>query len=229
MVTTICAVGSPPQTTMNEQEQQLFLQLYDFPTSENRDNKVKRIIDAWKEKGGCLDLSNLSLKTLPSFSLDVTELRISGNIFTSIPEISHFSEMVVLNCASNFLTGLPTLPSKLRELICARNKLKSLPHLPETLETLIRSHNHSNFVLPDHLPITLKYLTFTHLLITQRVGTPYRYIREWDRNYRDAGCKYFVKIHNQRQSCRIKYRTQRIKEELMQVCWHPKGCEIDEL
>lgn len=75
---------------------------------------------------------------------------------SNLSGIEHFTSLTHLNCETNHLTSLPTLPNTLKHLFCSVNDLTSLPTLPTGLITLSCPYN--DLTSLTSLPISLKYL-----------------------------------------------------------------------
>jgi len=94
-------------------------------------------------------------KYLDSLSEDILTLDISDKGIQSLPDLTRFKNLKVLDCESNQLTSLPTLPQNLKILNCFDNELTSLPSLPQNLEVLKCSNNKLTSLptLPQNLKI----------------------------------------------------------------------------
>ncbi|MFY7963561.1 MAG: DUF7619 domain-containing protein [Chitinophagaceae bacterium] len=79
-----------------------------------------------------------------------------GKSIADLNGVQYFKNLESLNCSSNKLLQLPTLPSSLKWLICYENQLSSLPSLPGSLEFLECSVN--QLVSLPSLPNTLTSL-----------------------------------------------------------------------
>ena len=92
------------------------------------------------------------LNSLPE---DILTINISRKSFKSLPDLTRFKNLKVLNCSNNQLTSLPTLPQSLEVLQCSLNKLTSLPTLPQNLKYLICSDNQLTVLhtLPQNLEV----------------------------------------------------------------------------
>jgi len=76
---------------------------------------------------------------------------------TTFPKKKIHGLTKILDCAQNYLTSLPELPSSLTHLSCWRNELTTLPNLPSSLSILECDINELT-TLPD-LPSSLTYLS----------------------------------------------------------------------
>ncbi|CAA6671129.1 unnamed protein product [Spirodela intermedia] len=121
-----------------------------------------------KEEGKDLDLSGMTLDSLPSPTLNlavVTKLDLSNNNLESIPEslVARLLNVVVLDLHSNQLRTLPNSMgclSKLRVLNVSGNMLESLPKSIEdcrALEELVANFNKLT-ALPDTMGFELTNL-----------------------------------------------------------------------
>lgn len=114
----------------------------------------------------CIDDANKLL--FPATSL--TSLDISNKGISDLTGIGGFTSLKSLNCHSNKLTQLPTLPSTLTTLQCDVNQITSLPTLPAGLTTLSCSYNQLPF-LPN-LPNTLTALACNNNQLTNLPDLP---------------------------------------------------------
>ncbi len=71
-----------------------------------------------------------------------TSLTVSGKSITDLTGINYFSELTYLDCCSNAIKSLSSLPSKLTSLNCSGNAITSLTSLPSKLTILNCSNNH---------------------------------------------------------------------------------------
>ena len=71
----------------------------------------------------------------------VTILNLGTLNMSDLSGIEYFTTLDELNCYSNQLTVLPSLPASLRYLYCYSNKLSALPVLPARLEYLACGNN----------------------------------------------------------------------------------------
>ncbi|MCA0234246.1 MAG: T9SS type A sorting domain-containing protein [Bacteroidetes bacterium] len=114
----------------------------------------------------CIDDANKLL--FPATTL--TSLDISNKGVSDLTGIGGFTSLKSLNCHSNKLTQLPTLPSTLTTLQCDVNQITSLPTLPAGLTTLSCSYNQLPF-LPN-LPNTLTALACNNNQLTNLPDLP---------------------------------------------------------
>ena len=114
----------------------------------------------------CIDDANKLL--FPATSL--TSLDISNKGISDLTGIGGFTSLKSLNCHSNKLTQLPTLPSTLTTLQCYVNQITSLPTLPAGLTALSCSYNQLPF-LPN-LPTTLTALACNNNQLTNLPDLP---------------------------------------------------------
>ena len=92
---------------------------------------------------------------LNSLSNDRLVLNLNMSLYnykciTSLPDVTRFKNLQILNCSHNELTSLPdlTIFKNLQILNCYNNKLTSLPSLPQNLKTIHCSYNQLTS-LPD--------------------------------------------------------------------------------
>ncbi len=78
------------------------------------------------------------LDSLPEY---ISEIDVSYNRLTYLPDLSRFKNLQILDCSDNNLTSLPKLNEKLQILKCYNNQIISLPELNENLEYLRCSNN----------------------------------------------------------------------------------------
>lgn len=118
-----------------------------------------------REKIVELDLSHRGLKSLPDLSMYpyLKILNISYNQLTSLDGLPDTIEE--LNCSSNYITTLPFIP-KIRKLDCFLNSIQFLPNeFPETLEWFNGMNNFLE-ILPINMPPNLHYFNCGNNLIT---------------------------------------------------------------
>ena len=70
------------------------------------------------------------------YYFDYSTYKNHGYNITDLTGVEGFTNLIFLDCNSNQLTSLPSLPSNLQYLTCASNKLTSLPSLPSSLTQL---------------------------------------------------------------------------------------------
>ncbi|KAI9112524.1 hypothetical protein K1719_016447 [Acacia pycnantha] len=128
------------------------------------DRKSKAtVVQQQQEKLGIVDLSGLSLDSLPNPLLNlatITNLNLSNNNFQSIPEslTARLLNVVVLDVHSNQLTSLPNsigCLSKLKILDVSGNFLESLPKTIENCRAL--EELNANFNKLTKLPETIGF------------------------------------------------------------------------
>ena len=83
----------------------------------------------------------------PSELQNLTSLDVSAKNISDLTGVNKLTYLKTLNCSSNQLTSLPTLPSTLTSLTCSRNQLTSLPTLPSGLTELDCSDNQLKLLL----------------------------------------------------------------------------------
>ena len=88
--------------------------------------------------------------------VNATTITCHDQNISDLTGIQYFNSLLVLNCWSNSLTSLPTLPLSLTELLCDRNNLTSLPVLPNNIYFL-RCDDNPLIHLPT-LPTALQIL-----------------------------------------------------------------------
>jgi hypothetical protein len=98
-----------------------------------------------------LDITN-SLVTTSTQTLNV-----KGKSISDLTGAQYFTSLTYLDCSSNTLTSLPSLPGGLQYLFCGNNSIVSLPVLPTSLAYLFCDTNQLAY-LPS-LPNTLKSLS----------------------------------------------------------------------
>ena len=106
----------------------------------------------------------------PSELQNLTSLDVSAKNISDLTGVNKLTYLKTLNCSSNQLTSLPTLPSTLTSLTCSSNQLTSLPALPSTLTSLTCSSNQLTS-LPS-LPSTLTYLNCSSNSLTSLPTLP---------------------------------------------------------
>ncbi len=93
------------------------------------------------------------LDTTCSGIINEDSLYCSKNSIKDLTGVQYFKSLTLLDCDSNQLTTLPTLPNKLQYLFCSYNQLTSLPALPNPLITLNCEYNQLTLLpaLPNSL------------------------------------------------------------------------------
>jgi uncharacterized repeat protein (TIGR01451 family) len=89
---------------------------------------------------------------------NATVVNVSSYNIANLFGIQYFTSLAILNCSSNQLTSLPSLPATLVNLNCSNNNLTSLPALPNSLLILNCSTN-ANLISFPSLPTNLQSLT----------------------------------------------------------------------
>jgi len=100
-------------------------------------------------KGDSLNTSNPSVTSY-------TGIICSSRNIANLTGIQYFTSLISLDCSSNLLTSIPSLPNSLTQLFCQLNNLSSLPPLPNSLQFLVCEDNQLTS-LPS-LPNTLYFL-----------------------------------------------------------------------
>ncbi len=93
-----------------------------------------------------------------------------GYFISNLSGIQYFTSLTWLDCSSNALTSLPTLPNSLDTLLCYGNALSNLPTLPSSLTFLFCSDN-SLINLPT-LPHSLAFLYCSKNSLTSLPALP---------------------------------------------------------
>ncbi|EKT61245.1 NEL-type E3 ubiquitin ligase domain-containing protein [Providencia sneebia] len=101
-----------------------------------------------------LDLSRLSLTSLPKLPPCIKTLSCERNRLNELPDLPKGLKYLI--CHSNNISVLPELPERLESLFCNNNQIRTLPKLPKYLDRLICTKNHI-ITLPK-LPDTLTEL-----------------------------------------------------------------------
>lgn len=89
------------------------------------------------------------------FFKNLKGLNCQTNNLTSLPSLPN--TLTVLHCAGNAISSVPNLPGNLTDLSCSYNSLTSLPVLPPGLLTLSCGYNQIDS-LPSNLPHSMTYL-----------------------------------------------------------------------
>jgi type IX secretion system substrate protein len=97
-------------------------------------------------------------------------INVANKSIANLSGVQYFTSLTYLNCDSNTLTSLPTLPNTLQTIFCINNYLDSLPVLPTSLQTIIcRSNLLSKLAT---LPTLLTYLDCALNYITTLPALP---------------------------------------------------------
>lgn len=126
----------------------------------------------------CIDVCD----NLTAAAANLTTLDVVGKNISDLTGLEGFTSLTILNCSTNQLTSLPTLPTTLQHLVCANNKITTLPTLPNGLIQLYIDYN-LVATLPT-LPSTLQTLYAGGNLLTTLPTLP-------------TGLKYFSCWSNQ--------------------------------
>jgi len=111
-------------------------------------------------------LDTVCAATQPAASINVYNLNI-----TDLTGVQYFKNLDSLDCSSNSLSSLPTLPPSLIYLNCDSNKLSTLPALPVFLAYLNCSFNYALGSLPT-LPAFLTYLDCSYNSLSSLPALP---------------------------------------------------------
>ena len=135
-------------------------------SGENRDIAYKRFKDCTKRQATCLDLSHLSLKSLPPMlpACVSSLLLVNNNLGVFPPALLAPNNIIELNISSNQLNQIDEIPSSIRFLDISNNCLTSLPELPEELQMLYMDNNQLTDI--PLLPDTLEILDFSNNLVS---------------------------------------------------------------
>lgn len=115
------------------------------------DNSCSAIINETSVDVSGLNISNLSGI---QYFINLQSLNCSSNQLTTLPSLP--SSLTGLDCSYNLISSLPTLPNSITGLSCSSNQLTSLPNLPSSLIGFSCSLNQLNS-LPS-LPNTITNL-----------------------------------------------------------------------
>ena len=86
-----------------------------------------------------------------------------GDSINNLSGLSYFKNLSTLNCSSNLLISLPSLPQSLTSLNCDNNLLKSLPFLPQSLTSLYCAYNQLNSLPAIPVSVTTLACDFNYL------------------------------------------------------------------
>lgn len=112
---------------------------------------------------------NISDLTGIQYFKSLTYLDCQSNNLTALPSLP--GSLSVLHCAGNSISSLPSLPSNLSDFSCSYNSLTSLPALPPGLLTLSCGYNQIS-VLPTNLPHSMTYLDCSANLLSSLPSLP---------------------------------------------------------
>jgi uncharacterized repeat protein (TIGR01451 family) len=115
-------------------------------------------------------MSGNQMDTTCAGIVNAASANINDENILNLTGIQYFDNLLVLNCAYNYLVNLPSLPNLLRELYCVNNNLTSLPQLPNSLEVLFCYDNELNY-LPT-LPSSLWILDCSNNQLTNLPSLP---------------------------------------------------------
>ncbi len=96
------------------------------------------------------------MDTTCNLVVNAVNLSCSSSNINDLTGIAYFDSLDTLQCNSNFLTSISSLPDSLKVLICEYNDLTSLPVLPSSLK-ILRCEGNNILTLPS-LPSSLEYL-----------------------------------------------------------------------
>ncbi|WP_448868781.1 NEL-type E3 ubiquitin ligase domain-containing protein [Enterobacter ludwigii] len=117
-----------------------------------------------------LSVQGTSLTSLPKLPVRLTMLTVSNTPLTSLPELPHGLKWMSIYNTS--LTSLPELPHGLSRLTVSKTPLTNLPELPASLKRLIVSDT-SLTSLPE-LPVRLKSMSIYNTPLTSLPELPVR-------------------------------------------------------
>ena len=103
------------------------------------------------------------MDTTCSGVLNTQSLYINGLSIKDITGITYFKNLSTLNCSSNLLISLPSLPQSLTSLNCDNNLLISLPFLPQSLTSLYCAYNQLNSLPAIPVSVTTLACDFNYL------------------------------------------------------------------
>jgi Leucine-rich repeat (LRR) protein len=101
---------------------------------------------------------------LNTLSEEILTLDIIDKGIKSLPDLTRFKNLEILNCSNNQLTSLSNLPQNLKILYCYHNQLTSLSNLPQNLKNLDCSNNQLTFLY--NLPQNLEILNYSNNQLT---------------------------------------------------------------
>jgi hypothetical protein len=91
--------------------------------------------------------------SLSTFPVSLETLDVQDGVLTSLPVLTNCANLYTINCRSNHLISLPTLPNSLSSLDCSYNNITVLPPLDTALTQAQFNNNQLTFLprLPVHL------------------------------------------------------------------------------
>ena len=133
-------------------------------TNEIRKTILSNLMNFTKLKG--FDCNSCDLTELPEYlPISLTNLNVSFNNISFLPNLKHLTSLVELECCNNTLTKISELPDTLKILSCHQNNLTELPYLPDLL-THLDCENNKLIELP-YLPHTLIELNCSTNFLTK--------------------------------------------------------------
>ena len=99
------------------------------------------------------------LDTTNSPILSTTYLSVSQLNIHDLTGVQYFKNITTLDCSSDSLTFIPTLPAHVKTFDCSDNQLTALPGMPDSLTSLTCYLNPLHGGLPSVLPSQLNFLT----------------------------------------------------------------------
>lgn len=139
--------------------------IYSDHKIEDMDSLEYRIKECVQHGGHNLDLSNLELKTFPSgVPKNIKRLFIADNELESLPDLSSFFNLEILDCSKNKLHNIPKLPLSIEEIFCENNKITNIDFIAQfpNLKRIDFSHNRIKNVPATH-HIEIAYLSYNQI------------------------------------------------------------------
>ncbi|MES2430628.1 MAG: hypothetical protein V4556_06790 [Bacteroidota bacterium] len=121
----------------------------------------------------CFNVTD-QLDTICAANARDSNINCSKLSINSLAGIKYFKRLVYLNCDSNNLIALPTLPNSLRSLSCQYNNLTIIYSLPDKLSNFNCSHNKIT-----SLPSFGKYTQFDQLIFSYNLLTDVPVLPKW--------------------------------------------------